>query len=107
MKIYLSTLMLSALLLAGCSGTLLQSKKIDYQSAAKQQLPSLDIPPDLTTPGRDDRYAVPNIGANKSSATYSSYSDEHGAQAVAQAATPASSEVLPWRAPGLSAAISV
>ena len=91
----LSILMLSALLLAGCSGTLLQSKKIDYQSAAKQQLPSLDIPPDLTTPGRDDRYAVPDIGANKSSATYSAYSDEHGTPAAAQAATPASSEVLP------------
>ncbi|OIQ80081.1 outer membrane protein assembly factor BamC [mine drainage metagenome] len=91
MKIYLSTLLLSALLLAGCSGTLLQSKTIDYQSASKQQLPSLEVPPDLTTPKRDDRYAVPEISANKGSATYSAYTGDQGAQAAA----PASSEVLP------------
>jgi len=87
----LSPLLLSALLLAGCSGTLLQSKKIDYQSAAKQQLPSLEVPPDLTTPSRDDRYAVPDIAANKSSATLSTYTGERSNQV----ATPASSEVLP------------
>ncbi|HUW36249.1 MAG TPA: outer membrane protein assembly factor BamC [Rhodocyclaceae bacterium] len=91
MKIHLSTsLLLSALLLAGCSGTLLQSKKIEYQSASKQQLPSLEVPPDLTTPKRDDRYAVPEIGA-KESATYSAYSGAQGSQAAASTG----SEVLP------------
>ena len=49
---------LLAVLLAGCSGTLFEKKEIDYKSAGK--LPPLEIPPDLTRPGRDDRYAVPD-----------------------------------------------
>ena len=46
------------------------TKKIDYKSAGK--LPSLDVPPDLTRPTADDRYAVPDV-ARKGPATYSSY----------------------------------
>ncbi len=72
----LSSLVISAFALAGCSGTLLESKKIDYKSAAK--LPSLEVPPDLTTPSRDERYAIPE--SNKSSATFSTYSDEQTGQ---------------------------
>ncbi len=75
----LSTLLLPALLLAGCTGSLLESKKIEYQSAAKQQLPKLEVPPDLTTPSRDERYAIPDI-ASKGSATFSAYSGERNAQ---------------------------
>lgn len=61
-------------LLAGCSGNILpESKKIEYKSAGK--LPSLDVPPDLTKPARDDRYAVPDI-APRSTATYSEYAGE-------------------------------
>lgn len=82
--------LLSTLLLAGCSGTLIESKKIDYKSAAKQQLPPLEIPPDLTTPNRDERYAVPDI-APKGSATFSAYSDERSGQARNSKAT----ELLP------------
>ena len=57
--------------LAGCtmSSDLLEGKKVDYKSAG--QLPTLEIPPDLTTPSRDDRYAVP--GGGKATATASDY----------------------------------
>lgn len=64
----------AALLLAGCGTTLLESKKIDYRTTAK--LPSLEVPPDLTQPGLDGRYAIPEA---KGSATYSSYSSERAA----------------------------
>jgi outer membrane protein assembly factor BamC len=46
------------------------------------------VPPDLTRPGRDDRYAVPEVNPS-SSATYSQYNAER------QGARPGSSEVLP------------
>lgn len=72
-----SSLIVSALALAGCGGTLIESKKIDYKSAGK--LPTLEIPPDLTSPTRDERYAIPDYG--KSSTTFSEYSDERGLQA--------------------------
>ena len=65
--------------LGGCSTAqeLLEggAKKIDYKSAG--QLPSLDIPPDLTTPTRDNRYVVPEV---KSATTLSSYQAERRAQ---------------------------
>ncbi|HKA40751.1 MAG TPA: outer membrane protein assembly factor BamC [Burkholderiales bacterium] len=48
-----------------------ESKKVDYKSSGK--LPPLEIPPDLTRPGTDDRYVVPDINT-KSTATYSEYS---------------------------------
>lgn len=86
-KAWLSVL-LAGLLLAGCSGKLLESKKIDYKSTGS--IPPLDIPPDLTTPNRDDRYAVPDINA-KGSATYSVYTGERSGQARAST----SQEYLP------------
>lgn len=61
------------LALAGCSGSMLESKKVDYKSAGK--LPPLEIPPDLTSPTRDERYAVPDI-TPKGSATFSAYTGE-------------------------------
>ncbi len=76
-NLLLSSLLLTALILAGCSGSLLESKKIDYKSAGK--LPSLEVPPDLTMPTRDERYAVPDSN-NKGSATYSAYTDERSGQ---------------------------
>ncbi|MFY9314076.1 MAG: outer membrane protein assembly factor BamC [Burkholderiales bacterium] len=62
---------LAAAALSACtmSSDILQGKKIDYKSAG--QLPSLEIPPDLTTPASDNRYVVPDTG--KGSATASSY----------------------------------
>jgi len=81
----------AALTLAACGGGILpESKKIDYKSASKQSVPSLEIPPDLTRPSRDERYSVPDIAGSKGSATYSAYSGERGA---ARAST--ATELLP------------
>jgi outer membrane protein assembly factor BamC len=63
-------------LLAGC-GSLFDSKKVEYKSAGK--LPPLEVPPDLTQPTRDDRYAVPDV-TPKGSATFSAYSGERASQ---------------------------
>ncbi|MGE5794425.1 MAG: outer membrane protein assembly factor BamC [Bacteroidota bacterium] len=75
-------------LLAGCSmfGDLFESKKVDYKSAGK--LPTLEVPPDLTRPGRDDRYAMPENPSG--TATFSQYSAER--QGVRSSG---SSDVLP------------
>jgi outer membrane protein assembly factor BamC len=43
--------------LAGCESMPSLSKRIDYKSAANAT-PSLELPPDLTAPQYDDRYAV-------------------------------------------------
>jgi outer membrane protein assembly factor BamC len=46
-----------ALLLTGCSSNSISlTKRIDYKSASST--PSLELPPDLTTPKYDDRYQV-------------------------------------------------
>ena len=65
--------------LAGCSTatSLLDGKRIDYKSAG--QLPTLEIPPDLTTPVRDNRYLLPDTG--KSTATLSGYQADRAQQA--------------------------
>lgn len=76
------------MLLAGCS-SMVESKKIEYKSASK--LPPLEIPPDLTQPSRDDRFAVPDVSPTKGSATFSAYEGDRAGQA--RAAT--SQEVLP------------
>ncbi len=73
--------------LAGCSSMSIESKKIDYKSAGK--LPPLEIPPDLTSPTRDERYAVPDI-TPRGSATFSAYSSERSGTKDA-----AAQEVLP------------
>ena len=63
--------------LAGCSSMpeVLQGEKIQYRGASK--LPPLDVPPDLTSPSRDDRYAVPDVNA-QGTATLSTYNAERG-----------------------------
>lgn len=76
-------------LVAGCSSLSLESKKIDYKSASAVKVPTLEVPPDLTSPTRDDRFLVPDAGGN-GSATFSSYSGER-----VQAATQQNSVVLP------------
>jgi outer membrane protein assembly factor BamC len=65
-------------LLAGCSSIqdLVQGEKIQYKSEARQ-LPRLEIPPDLTSPSRDDRYAVPDVTTH-GTATLSTYNAERG-----------------------------
>ena len=61
------------LLLGGCTaiGDWMESK-VEYKTA--NTLPPLEIPPDLTSPARDNRYVVPD--AAKSTATLSGYEAE-------------------------------
>jgi outer membrane protein assembly factor BamC len=61
-------------LLGACSSMegVLEGTKVDYKSAGK--LPPLDVPPDLTAPSRDNRYAVPDSG--KPATTLSGYQAE-------------------------------
>lgn len=63
---------------SGCQSfnSLFSSEKVDYRSASK--LPPLEVPPDLTRPGRDDRYQVPETVGG--SATYSVYNAERSGQ---------------------------
>ncbi len=67
-------------ILAGCSVVAsMDSKRIDYGSTATPT-PKLEIPPDLTTPGSDDRYAIP-AAESVGSTTYSAYSKGVAVQA--------------------------
>jgi len=59
--------------LAGCSSFEVPGSKIDYKTSSK--LPPLEVPPDLTRPGTDDRFVVPDANP-QGSATYSAYSQE-------------------------------
>jgi len=77
-------------LIAGCSSTsLLEGKKIDYKSAGK--LPPLEIPPDLTSPTADNRFAVPDASP-QGSAMFSVYNKEKAGQSQTTTAT---SNLLP------------
>lgn len=69
-------------LLSGCGSMpgVLQGEKIQYKGAGK--LPSLEVPPDLTSPARDDRYAVPDVNT-QGSATLSTYNAGRGGAARA------------------------
>src|SRR3989338_5581519 len=58
--------------LIGCSSAGLGSKRVDYRSGAAQA-PSLEVPPDLTAPGSDERYRVPQ-GDGENVTTFSDYS---------------------------------
>ena len=87
----LAALLAAMLSLAGCS-TVEDSLegKVDYKGQAGRTLPqSLEVPPDLTAPPRDSRYAVPETG--RSSATLSGYQAERKEQTRA----PGSTAVLP------------
>ena len=75
-------IVIAVLSLVSCKSVSLEipSKKIDYKSTS--QLPSLEIPPDLTRPSTDDRFVVPDVNP-KGTATYSAYSKERtGAKEV-------------------------
>src|SRR4030065_1423581 len=71
--------------MASCS-TISADKRIDYRAAA-MQVPKLEVPPDLTTPGTDERYKVPQgdgatpaLSTVEGVATYSDYSRGGAAQ---------------------------
>lgn len=75
----LAAIAAAVLALGACSTAtdILEGKKVDYKSAGS--LPPLEVPPDLTTPTRDNRYVVPETG--KSSATLSGYQADRSQQA--------------------------
>jgi outer membrane protein assembly factor BamC len=78
--------------LSGCSGKLVEGKKIDYKSARKVN--PITVPPDLSAPPTSDRYAIPETAA--SSATYSEYSEGQGTRQpgpTAAAVLPATEKV--------------
>lgn len=76
--------------MGGCGSTsLLEGKKVDYKSAGK--LPPLEIPPDLTSPTADNRFAVPDVSP-QGSAMFSVYNKERAGQPQAATAT---SNLLP------------
>src|SRR5688572_24176730 len=70
-KALLATVVAAAVL-PGCSW-FSDSSSVDYKSAGK--LPPLEVPPDLTSPQRDNRYAIPEQSP-RSSATLSGYEAE-------------------------------
>ena len=79
-----------SVLMWGCSAptSLLEKKRIDYKSAGQNQ--PLEVPPDLTTPSSDDRFAIPE-GKGQNGATLSTYTRERNAGPT----TPTNSQVLP------------
>ena len=86
--------LLLTLTVSGCG--IVESKKIDYKSAGK--LPTLEIPPDLTAPTGDNRYAIPDAQGS-GTATLSTYSEERkAAPAGAQALLPEQDKVRIERA---------
>lgn len=68
-------------LLSGCSGwfdnTMPDPKKVDYKVSRTGV--SLEVPPDLTKPNRDDSMAVPDITPS-GSATFSAYTGERNSE---------------------------
>jgi len=85
----LSAVSAAAILLASCSSIseTFTPKPVDYKSTST--LPPLEIPPDLTTPGTDDRFVVPDSGG-RSSASASAYNNDRFARK-----DPAKAGVLP------------
>jgi outer membrane protein assembly factor BamC len=72
--------------ISGCSSTssgLLEGKKIDYKSA-RPASNTLEVPPDLIAPTRDDRYAVPDVSP-RGVATYSAYQSDRQAGSASRA----------------------
>jgi outer membrane protein assembly factor BamC len=78
-------------LLAACGVS--DGTKVDYKSASSgPKLPPLEVPPDLTQPGRDDRYQVPEVAGSNAggTTTLSTYNSERNA-----VPKPGSTDVLP------------
>lgn len=62
--------------LAGCGELGLSNKRIDYKAGA-EQVPSLEVPPDLTMPTGDSRYQVTQAD-DQTVETYSDYTKRGG-----------------------------
>ena len=74
------------LALAACSSWF-DYAKVDYKSEKK--LPPLDVPPDLTTPAREERYQIPD-GSASGATTFSAYNAERSG-----APRPGTTAILP------------
>ena len=74
----------AAALLAACSALpKMESDSVEYKSASKAKLPDLRVPPDLTRPTADDRYAVPQ-GTTRGGALLSDFDKERVAPDTAK-----------------------
>jgi outer membrane protein assembly factor BamC len=73
---------LAVVLAAGCSKSIVPTKKVDYKSASKAQTAPLEVPPDLPKPATNERYSLPE-GPSRSTATYSEYRQDRPAHAQA------------------------
>ena len=85
----------AALLLSSCSwvGKLTGGDKTDeYKGASSRVAKPLEVPPELTAPTMDDRYAIPDP---RDQTTYSSYAQRTGQAGGAGGAASAGPEVLP------------
>ena len=80
-----------AALAAGCS-IFGGGKSNEYKSAQARAAQPLEVPPELTSPTMDDRFAIPDP---RTQTTYSQYSKGIGAQGTVPAAAPSGSTVLP------------
>lgn len=76
LHIGISSILLFSLASCGTVGS--ENKRIDYRSGAVQA-PSLEVPPDLTSPASDERYRVP-LGEGETITTYSEYNKSGAAQ---------------------------
>ncbi len=56
--LYLTALFFSLLILAGCSAIGIENKRVDYKSTANK-MPTLEVPPDLTTPETKNQHTIP------------------------------------------------
>jgi outer membrane protein assembly factor BamC len=74
-------LVLAALILSLPACSLFSKDKSDYREGGEKVKP-LEVPPDLTTPGVDDRYTVPD---SKSSTSFSAYSRDRATPAAPKA----------------------
>ena len=66
------SVLLSILLLAGCSAlsSVAEGDKVDYKTSENKNLPKLEVPPDLTVPQGEQRYAVPNSNVTTTASDY-------------------------------------
>jgi outer membrane protein assembly factor BamC len=67
---------------AGCGGSIVESKKVDYKSATQAR--PLEVPPDLPAPASSDRFALPD----RSTETYSDYVKGQPGRSQAQGVLP-------------------
>ncbi len=90
-SVFTRTLLSAALLtgMVGCSGSLssmLEPDRVDYKSAGKAPVKSLDVPPNLTQLQKENRYAVQDN--NRGTATASGFSlQQQGASTATAGST--------------------